>query len=451
MQPITEQSPSPPGDIMVVDDNPANLKLLEDILGQQGHEVRSFPRGRLALAAAMTKLPSLILLDVDMPEMDGYEVCNRIKSTSELSSIPVIFLSALSETKDKVKAFRSGAVDYISKPFQVEEVHARVETHLKLHDLQKALKGQNECLEAAVAARTSELNQAQREREMMEVQLRHAQKLESIGQLAAGVAHEINTPAQYIGDNARFLKEAFRDLERVFRLYQGLLTIAKANDSTREAADDVLKLARDVDDDYLLAEIPKAIDQSLEGIDRVSTLVAALKEFAHPGTKEKTQANLNSAIESTITVARNEWKYVAEMETVYDSSLPLVPCLLGDFNQVILNLIVNAAHAISDVVVNGERGRIVVRTKKYEHWAEIEVRDTGGGIPERARDHVFEPFFTTKAVGRGSGQGLAIAHSVVVDKHGGTIHFVTETGKGTTFTIRLPLAGKPSLAPGSSH
>jgi signal transduction histidine kinase len=151
---------------------------------------------------------------------------------------------------------------------------------------------------------------------------------------------------------------------------------------------------------------------------------------------------LNHGIENTITVARNEWKYVAEMETEYDPSLPLVPCLPGDFNQVILNLIVNAAHAIGDVVQSGERGKIIVRTRKCPQWVEIEVQDTGGGIPEHARDRIFDPFFTTKEVGRGTGQGLAIARSVVVDKHGGTIHFVTETGKGTTFTIRLPLDGE---------
>jgi PAS domain S-box-containing protein len=283
---------------------------------------------------------------------------------------------------------------------------------------------------------------AEREREILEVQLRHALKLESIGRLAAGIAHEINTPAQYIGDNARFLKDAFRDLENVHRLYQGLLEIAGQNDATREAADKVRTLARSVDDEYLLAEIPKAIDQTLEGINRVTTLVAAMKEFSHPGKKEKTPTDLNRGIENTIAVARNEWKYVAEMETDYDPSLRLVPCLPGDFNQVILNLIVNAAHAIADVVRDGDRGKIIVRTRNCQHWAEVEIQDTGAGIPEHARDHIFEPFFTTKEVGRGTGQGLAIARSVVVDKHGGTIHFVTEAGKGTTFTIRLPLDGE---------
>jgi len=199
---------------------------------------------------------------------------------------------------------------------------------------------------------------------------------------------------------------------------------------------------------YLLEEIPRAIDQTLEGVTRISTLVSAMKEFSHPGTKEKIPLDLNHAIESTITVARNEWKYVAELETEFDPSLPMVPCLPWEFNQVILNLIVNAAHAIADAVrqEGTQKGRIKVWTRNYLEWTEIRVQDTGSGIPEKIRSRVFDPFFTTKEIGKGTGQGLAIARSVVVDKHGGTIHFETEEGKGTTFIIRLPLDGKTFAA-----
>jgi signal transduction histidine kinase len=191
---------------------------------------------------------------------------------------------------------------------------------------------------------------------------------------------------------------------------------------------------------YLLEEIPKAIEQTLEGVTRVSTLVSAMKEFSHPGTKEKVLLDINHAINSTITVARNEWKYVANMETDLDPSLPLIPCQPGEFNQVILNLIVNAAHAIGDVVreEGTDKGNIKIQTKNCLDWAEIRVQDSGSGIPEGVRTRIFDPFFTTKEIGKGTGQGLAIARSVVVDKHGGTIHFETETGIGTTFVIRLP-------------
>jgi PAS domain S-box-containing protein len=282
------------------------------------------------------------------------------------------------------------------------------------------------------------------ERLMLEGQLRQAQKLESIGQLAAGIAHEINTPTQYIGDNVRFLKDAFQDLRSLMANYDRLLAAAKGNALSGETVEEVSAAVEHADVGYLLEEIPKAIEQTLEGVERVSKLVGAMKEFSHPGTKDKTPVDLNRAIESTITVARNEWKYVADVETDYDSSLPMISCLPGEFNQVILILIVNAAHAIADVVGKGgsERGKIKVQTRNCQEWGEIRIQDTGSGIPEKVRARIFDPFFTTKEIGKGTGQGLAIARSVVVDKHGGTIHFETEEGKGTTFIIRFPKDGK---------
>jgi PAS domain S-box-containing protein len=282
------------------------------------------------------------------------------------------------------------------------------------------------------------------ERLMLEGQLRQAQKLESIGQLAAGIAHEINTPTQYIGDNVRFLKDAFQDLRSLMANYDRLLAAAKGNALSGETVQEVSAAVEHADVGYLLEEIPKAIEQTLEGVARVAKLVGAMKEFSHPGTKDKTPVDLNRAIESTITVARNEWKYVADVETDYDSSLPMISCLPGEFNQVILILIVNAAHAIADVVGKGgsERGKIKVQTRNCQEWGEIRIQDTGSGIPEKVRARIFDPFFTTKEIGKGTGQGLAIARSVIVDKHGGTIHFETEEGKGTTFIIRLPRDGK---------
>jgi PAS domain S-box-containing protein len=282
------------------------------------------------------------------------------------------------------------------------------------------------------------------DRSLLEDQYRQAQKLESVGQLAAGIAHEINTPTQYIGDNVRFLKDAFSDLKKLLASYARLLVTDKGDAPSRETIREVATEIERTDAAYLLEEIPKAIDQTLEGVTRVSTLVSAMKEFSHPGTKEKILLDLNHAIQSTITVARNEWKYVAEMETDFDPSLPLISCQPGEFNQVILNLIVNAAHAIADIVgkEGSTKGKITVQTRNCPDCAEIRVQDTGTGIPEKARAHVFDPFFTTKEIGKGTGQGLAIAHSVVVDKHGGTIRFETEQGRGTTFIIRLPHEAK---------
>jgi PAS domain S-box-containing protein len=286
------------------------------------------------------------------------------------------------------------------------------------------------------------------ERRLMRSQLLQAQKLESIGQLAAGVAHEINTPTQFIGDNVRFLREAFQDLTRLMTSYEKLFAAAQVNAVSGEIIEEVAGALKGANPAYLIGEIPKAIEQTLDGVARVSTLVGAMKEFSHPGTKEKIPLDLNHAIASTITVARNEWKYVAELETDFDLSLPLISCQPGEFNQVVLNLIVNASHAIADVVEKGGpgKGKIKVQTLNCPDWAEIRVQDSGTGIPEKVRAQIFDPFFTTKEIGKGTGQGLSIARSVVVDKHNGSIHFETEEGKGTTFIIRLPKDGKALVA-----
>jgi PAS domain S-box-containing protein len=285
-------------------------------------------------------------------------------------------------------------------------------------------------------------------RRLLEAQLAQAQKLESIGHLAAGVAHEINTPVQYVADNTRFLDESFRNLDRVLRSFESLAQAAETSGVLVNQVQEARQAAQEADLGYLHEEIPRAIQQSGEGVERVATIVRAMKEFSHPGTAEMKAIDLNHAIESTLTVSRNEWKYVAEAVTEFDRQLPAVRCLPGEFNQVILNLVVNAAHAIADEPGRGTaRGRITISTRRDGDWAEIRVGDTGTGIPEAVRPHIFTPFFTTKEMGRGTGQGLAIAHTVVVAKHGGSLEFETEEGKGTTFIVRLPIAGLPLAKP----
>ena len=270
-----------------------------------------------------------------------------------------------------------------------------------------------------------------------ERQVAQKQRLESIGSLAAGVAHEINTPIQYIGDNARFLEDAFRDVlqfaERGKRLAATAITAAT---SARPAQGllDISVL------DYHSEEVPKAVKELLEGVSRVARIVRAMKEFSHPGPIERLPVNLNHGIESTVLVSSHEWKYVADLFTDLDPELPPVPCLAGEINQVMLNLIVNAAHAIADVEkAPGAKGAIHISTRREGDFAEIRVRDTGCGIPESIQSKVFDPFFTTKPIGKGTGQGLALAYSVVVNKHNGTIHLESKPGHGTIFVIRLPL------------
>jgi PAS domain S-box-containing protein len=278
-------------------------------------------------------------------------------------------------------------------------------------------------------------------RKCLEEQLRQAQKLEAVGQLAAGVAHEINTPTQYVSDNTRFFKDSWTDIANVLASAQLIRNEAETGSVQPQTLAAFDAASRDADLDYLVAEIPKAIDHALEGLDRVARIVRAMKEFSHPGVQEKRPIDVNRAIETTLTVARNEWKYVADAVTQFDPELPLVPGLRGELNQAFLNLILNAAHAIADVVGSTtQKGTITISTSRRGDWAQIVISDTGTGIPENIRSRIFEPFFTTKPVGKGTGQGLTLAHSVIVKQHQGRIWFESVMGKGTSFFIQLPLS-----------
>ncbi|QJB55918.1 ATP-binding protein [Pseudodesulfovibrio sp. zrk46] len=276
------------------------------------------------------------------------------------------------------------------------------------------------------------------ERKNLERRLSIAQKLESIGELAAGVAHEINTPIQYIGDSVQFIEETYVDVAAVMAIKDQLVQRCRDAGMHGDLIGQIEELQEDVDLDFVMNELPKACSRALDGTDRVAKIVRAMKQFSHPGSEGKTPVDLNQSLENTITVAKNEWKYVAEVELDFDP-LPLVPCLVGDMNQVFLNLIVNAAHAIENVVGNsGEKGQIKVSTRKGAKFVSIMISDTGCGIEPGNRDKIFDPFFTTKEVGKGTGQGLAIAHDIVVERHGGTIDVKSEVGKGSTFIVTLP-------------
>jgi len=280
----------------------------------------------------------------------------------------------------------------------------------------------------------------------LENDLAQAQKLESVGRLAAGVAHEINTPVQFVSDSVLFVREAMDDLSAIVDKYRELRSAMESGADIQAAARAAEKAEDDADLDYILENAPVALDRARDGLGRVANIVRSMKEFAHPDRKEKAQADINQAIASTLVIASNEYKYVADVETRF-AELPLVNCFAGEINQVVLNLIVNAAHAIGDVVrdaqTNGmpRKGLITVSTRVLDGSIEIAIGDTGKGIPVDVRSRIFDPFFTTKEVGKGTGQGLAIARAVVVDKHGGTLHFETEVGRGTTFFIRLPIDG----------
>lgn len=270
--------------------------------------------------------------------------------------------------------------------------------------------------------------------EKIETQLALSQKLESIGRLAAGIAHEINSPMQYIGDNVEFFKKSFNMIVDCFD------EVIKAAELEKAISKSIEDIKNKYEIDFYTTEIIKAIEQTESGIDRINKIIVAMKDFTHPGVKEKRYANINKGIESTVAISKNEWKYAADIECLFDPNMPDIFCSIDEINQAILNIIINAAHAIQEKTQknNAPKGKITIMTKYYDGIAEIIISDTGIGIPEMNKSKIFEPFFTTKDVGKGTGQGLAIVRDIVVNKHGGELLVDSKPMEGSSFTIRIP-------------
>jgi PAS domain S-box-containing protein len=275
----------------------------------------------------------------------------------------------------------------------------------------------------------------------LESELRQAQKLESVGRLASGIAHEINTPIQFVSDSVTFVRDGMKDVALAIGGLRAVREAVLRAEPSTALATQTRALEESTDLDYLLENVPGALERALEGLERVAVIVRSMKEFAHPSPKEMCPIDLNRAIATTLVIARNEYKYVADVETSF-GDIPPLTCHAGDLNQALLNIIINAGHAIGDVARGDEKGLISIRTFRDGDSIVVAIRDTGPGIPERIRDRIFDPFFTTKEVGRGTGQGLAIARAVVEERHGGQLRFETELGKGTTFFLRLPIENK---------
>lgn len=286
------------------------------------------------------------------------------------------------------------------------------------------------------------------ERKVLESQLIQSQKLESLGQLAAGIAHEINTPIQFIGDNTRFLGVAFERLNAVIEQSQRLMKeLSEGSGMLGDVIVGMEEAVKRAKLQYMTEEIPSAIEETLGGVDQVASIVRAMKQFSHPGAKHKTLSNLNESVLSTINVARNEWKYRADLEVDLAEDMPGVPCNQSEINQVLLNMIVNSSHAIEEKYEgSNQKGKIVIRTRVNGPWAEIHIADDGAGIPEKVKNKIFDPFFTTKEVGKGSGQGLSLAYNVIYDTHKGKIEVSSVQGEGTTFIIKLPLQAEEEVA-----
>jgi two-component system, NtrC family, sensor kinase len=367
--------------------------------------------------------------------------CHRFICPAERGRCPVTDLRQTVESSERVLLAADGRKIPILKTVVLIKLRGReyllesfVDITAQKHAEQE-LALQQERLEKLVRQRSDELVQAQH-------QILQAEKLASVGQLAAGVAHEINTPIQYVGDNLRALSDFLGDLTALVAQYHELADLVEQNRATPEAVQALRSAEEQIDLPYIVEDAPKAIAQGLEGVVRVTHIVRAMKDFSHVDRGTMSAADLNAGLQSTLTVARNEYKYVAELETDF-GELPPVDCYQGELNQVFLNLVVNAAHAIADT---GQRGRITVRTRADGDHVEIAIGDTGTGIPEAIRTRIFDPFFTTKEVGKGTGQGLYIAHQIVVQKHGGTLRFETAAGQGTTFFLRIPVRAAAETA-----
>ncbi|MDY7013254.1 MAG: response regulator [Cyanobacteriota bacterium] len=466
------------GNILVIDDTPANLRLLIGILSENGYNVRAMPNGKLALAGIYLSLPNLILLDINMPELDGYQVCEKLKADERTRDIPVIFISALNEAIDKVKAFQVGGLDYITKPFHVEEVLARIDTHLTLRRLQQGLEEKN-----------TELTKTLQKLENTQDELIHSEKMAALGQLVAGIAHEINTPLGVIGSSIRnisnflyrdletfvdFIRELSRDRKQVF--FDLLETSAARKNEIALSTREQRKLKRSlsaqlatyavekpaITADYLVSlgiyegfERVLPILQTSEGqtllnaayqlgsvrssaqtiskaSSRAAKIVFALKKYArYDLAEEKTRANLIESIETVLTLYQNQLKQGVEVTKNYPDNCPDILCYPDELCQVWVNLIHNALQAMDN------QGKLAIGFNCSDSRIEVSITDTGQGIPPEIQNKIFQPFFTTKAPGEGSGLGLDIVKKIV-EKHQGEISFETAPGQ-TTFSVILPL------------
>ena len=425
----------------------------------QAFDIDSAYQGREGLAAVEAALAagrpySLAFVDMRMPPgWDGLETIRHLLRADP--DLQVVICTAFSDRSWREIAAAAPSRDQLlvlKKPFDSVEIVQIAHAVTKKWQLARAHEQQLEQLEAAVADRTEllrrtngELLQEMQRREQMEAELRVSQKLEAIGQLAAGIAHEINTPIQYVGDSVDFLRDSFTDLSDLLAAARRLVDALEAQGlATPEVA--AFRAAEEKHDaGFILEEAPPALDRARDGIERVAKIVCAMKDFSHPGQTEMSYADLGRAIEATMTVARNEYKYVADVVLEIGES-PQVRCLIGELTQVFLNLVVNAAHAIAEKVGDsGERGTITVSTRVDGDEICVTVRDTGTGIPESHRSRIFDPFFTTKEVGKGTGQGLALAHNTVVVRHRGRITLDSVMGEGSAFHVWLPVRGAESL------
>ncbi len=414
------------GFILLVDDNPTNLAVLAQTLKNEGFSIRIETDGESAIEQLEdeTEQPELILLDVQMPGIDGFETCRRIKANPQTQEIPVIFMTALADTNSKVKGLSLGAIDYITKPFEGEEVLARVRVHLQLRHLTKKLENWNEQLEKNVVERTAALQQTQ-------VQLVQQEKFATIGQLVAGVAHEINNPIGCISSNIAPASEYLTDIIQIIHLYQ---------QHYPQPVAEIEESLEDLDIEFALKDFPNLLESMKVSSQRIQEISVSMRNFSRNDTNKLVQADIHSGLDSTLMILRHRLKAVgsrAEIQIIKQyGNLPEIQCYPGLLNQVFTNLIANAIDALEQQPAPN----IHISTEKTtNNKIIIRIADNGRGMSQEIQQKLFEALFTTNPLGKGTGLGMAIAKQIIEETHQGKISVSSELSKGTKFTIEIPL------------
>ncbi|RUT06058.1 hypothetical protein DSM106972_032640 [Dulcicalothrix desertica PCC 7102] len=419
--------------ILIVDDNPTNVKVLFECLKSAGHRVLVAQTGESALEKVQLVSPDLILLDVMMPGINGFETCQHLKASQSTQDIPVVFMTALSDTEEKVKGFSVGAVDYITKPFQREEVLARVNTHLQLRNLTRKL-------EQLVSERTYELTATLEKLQDSQLQLIQNEKMSSLGNLVAGVAHEINNPIGFISGNLDQALIAVQDVIECLRLYQQEVPVRET----------IQKKITEVDLEYLIEDLPKMLNSMKIGCDRIREISTSLRTFSRSDTDDKVSADIHEGIDSTLMILSHRLKANEtrpEIQIIKNyCSIPKVPCYLGQLNQVFMNILANAIDSFEEANQNSTYSEIVenpnvitISTATNHQQMIISIKDNGYGMAPGIKKRIFDHLYTTKPIGQGTGLGLSICKQIIESKHQGQLTVESELGKGSLFTIILPI------------
>ncbi|AFY44014.1 response regulator [Nostoc sp. PCC 7107] len=422
--------------ILIVDDTITNLEIISDALTTAGFVVTTARNGEKALQQIQDTLPDLILLDVMMPGIDGFETCQKLKTNPLTQDIPVIFMTGISDIETKVKGLNLGAVDYITKPFQKEEVLARIKTHLQLRYLTKTL-------EQRVSERTSELSQALKDLQAYQIQIIQKEKMSALGQLVTGIAHEINNPVSCIHGNLDHTANYFNNLIKIIDLYQ---------QNYPEPVPAIQAEIAETDLEYMRSDLPNLITSMKEGVQRIRNISTSLRNFSRPDKDRKVFCNIHNGIDSTIMILKHRLKASKvrpEIEVLRNyGNLPSITCFSGQLNQVFMNILTNAIDALEESNVGRGYGEIekhpnqiwiITSLSEDKHNAVIRIKDNGIGMSADIQQKIFEHLFTTKLFGRGTGLGLSIAHQIIVEKHKGKLDVYSVPGEGSEFTITIPI------------